>query len=92
MVAMTKAMAEGVEIPLLTQSPSAVLTKEMMINGTSVVPVSEYYKDSSTTPYQLPPLTPMREDDTSLGKGLVGNEYLAETGVLQQFGNIKGLK
>lgn len=92
MVAMIKAMSEGVEMPLLTQAPTAVLTKDLTIDGTTVVPVGDYYKDGQSTPYQLPPLTPMREAETSLGEGQVGNEYLADTGVLQEYGNVKGLK
>ncbi len=93
LLAMSKALLDGVELPDMTTSPVAVLTKDEAVAGTSIVPVTKYYKDGETTPFKLPPLEPVHEGETSgLGPGTIGNGYLADTGVLQVFGKVEGLE
>jgi ribose transport system substrate-binding protein len=93
LLAMVQAEQEGVKLPDMTSSPSAVLTKEDTVKGTTIVPIDNYYKGESTEPFKLPPLEPLHQGETSgQGPGSVGNEYLADTGVLQQFGMVEGLE
>lgn len=92
LMAMTQALADGVEPPLLTSSPVAVLTKDFDIPGTTVAPITKYYDEGQDISTRLPPLQEVADGKTSIGEGTVGNAYLADTGVLQQFGNVDGLK
>lgn len=92
LMAMSQAILDGAETPLLTISPTAALTKDFEIPGTTVAPISNYYEEGQDISSKLPPLMPVREGPTALGEGTVGNDYLAATGVLQQFGNIEGLE
>lgn len=91
MMAMAAAIEEGEEVPFQTLAPEAVLTKDFAVDGTIVAPMTDYYRDGEYSPYQLPPLVPVTEGETVYGTKSVGNDYLADTGVLQQFGNVKGL-
>lgn len=93
LLAMAKAVEEGVEPPKMTSSPSAVLTLDSAVKGTSIVPIADYYHPGESVPYKLPPLEAVHQGETSgFGPGTVGNEYLADTGVLQLFGDVEGLK
>lgn len=92
MMAMAAAIKDGKEVPFQTLSPEAVLTKDFKIDGTTVAPVTDYYKEGESMAFQLPPLVPVVKGETVYGTETVGNEYLADTGVLQLFNNVKGLE
>lgn len=92
LLAMTAAMRSGATLPDLTTSPVAVLTKELSVEGTSIAPISEYYEDGQTVSTSLPPLIAIENGNTGPRDGSKGNDYLADTGVLQLFGNVSGLK
>jgi ribose transport system substrate-binding protein len=89
--AMAQAILTGAKTPAMTSGPDAILSSNLTVPGTEIVPASTYYKSGSTTPYKLPPLVPVAEGTVGLNTGLVGNAYLAKTGVLQVFGNVTGL-
>lgn len=91
LMAMAAAIKDGVKVPFQTLIPEAVLTKDFAIEGTIVAPVTDHYRKGDTDAYQLPPLVPVVNGDTVFGTKTVGNDYLGETGVLQLFGNVKGL-
>lgn len=91
MMAMAAAIEEGQEIPFQTLAPEAVLTKDFALKGTIVAPMGDYYREGEFSAFQLPPLVPVTEGETVFGTKTVGNDYLADTGVLQLFDNVKGL-
>jgi ribose transport system substrate-binding protein len=91
-MAVAKALHDGIELPFLTTTPMAVLTKDTTIKGTTIVPIGTYFHPGETKPYQLPPLEPVAlREANGLGKQTTGNDFLAKTGVLQKFGNVMGL-
>lgn len=93
LLAMAKAVEEGAQTPKMTTSPSAVLTLHKKVPGTNITPITTYYHPGESVPYKLPPLESVRQAQTSgFGVGTVGNDYLAATGVLQQFADVEGLK
>lgn len=91
MMAMTAAIKDGQDLPFQTIAPEAVLTKDFAIDGTIVAPITDYYRDGEFSAHQLPPLVPVTEGETVYGTKTVGNDYLAKTGVLQLFKNVKDL-
>jgi len=91
MMAMAAAKKSGKELPFQTIAPEAVLTKDFAIEDSIVAPFSDYYRDGQPDAYQLPPLVPVVEGETVFGTQTVGNDYLADTGVLQLFNNVHGL-
>jgi len=92
--AMAPLVLDGADIPLLTTSPVAVLTKDLTIDGTVITAVDSVYKDGEDTASMLPPLTPVESRlIADIGEtGTIGNEYLAASGILQKFGNVTGLE
>ncbi|MCK8615509.1 sugar ABC transporter substrate-binding protein [Gordonia sp. C13] len=92
MMAMAAAKKADQQLPFQTIAPEAVLTKDLTLPDTIVAPIADYYRDGETDAYQLPPLIPVAEGETVFGRQTVGNDYLATTGVLQLFNNVKDLK
>jgi ABC-type sugar transport system substrate-binding protein len=89
--AMAEAVLKGAKTPAMTSGPDAILSSNLTVPGTEIVPLSTYYKTGATTPFKLPPLVPVAQGTVGLNTGLVGNAYLSSTGVLQVFGNVSGL-
>ncbi|GAA3671344.1 hypothetical protein GCM10022237_33810 [Nocardioides ginsengisoli] len=92
LMAMAAAVNSGADLPFQTLAPEAVLTKDFAVKDSIVAPVTDYYRDGEHDAYQLPPLVPVADGETVFGTKTVGNGYLADTGVLQMFGNVKGLE
>lgn len=89
LAAMAQAILNGTQLPDLTTSPGVILTKDFSLPDTIVAPINDYYLGTDVTkPLKLPPLEP----ESTGFFGTQGNAYLAETGVLQKFNNIEGLK
>lgn len=93
-MAMAAAIEDGVDLPFQTLAPEAVLTKDFAIEDSIVAPMTDYYRDGDPDAYQLPPplVPPVADGETVFGTREVGNDYLADTGVLQLFGNVKDLR
>ena len=89
--AMAQAVLTGAKTPAMTSGPDAILSSNLTVPGTEIVPLTTYYKPGSTTPFKLPPLVPVKTGTVGLNTGLVGNAYLGSTGVLQAFGNVTGV-
>lgn len=89
--AMAQAILSGAKTPAMTSGPDAILSSNLKVPGTEIVPLSTYYKPGSIAPFKLPPLVPVATGTVGLNKGLVGNAYLGSSGVLQMFGNVTGL-
>jgi ABC-type sugar transport system substrate-binding protein len=89
--AMAQAVLTHAKTPAMTSGPDAILSTNLTVPKTEIVPWSTYYKSGSTTPFKLPPLVPVATGTVGLNTGLVGNAYLGSTGVLQVFGNVSGL-
>lgn len=88
LLAMAQAVLNGTKLPVLTTSPGAVLTKDLTIEGTSIAPMTKFFKNNDfTSATRLPPLQPVVDGPY----GPQGNAPLAETGILQQFGDVEGL-
>lgn len=92
LMAMAAAIDNGVELPFQTLAPEAVLTKDFSVAESIVAPVTDYYRAGEKDAFQLPPLVPVAPGETVFGEETVGNDYLADTGVLQLFGNVKDLE
>lgn len=92
LMAMAAAIEDGVDLPFQTLAPEAVLTKDFAIEDSIVAPMTDYYRAGDADAYQLPPLVPVADGETVFGTREVGNDYLADTGVLQLFGNVKDLR
>jgi len=92
--AMVPLVLKKAEIPLLTTSPVAVLTKDVTAKGTTIAPVGTLYKDGENVASKLPPMTPVEKRlIADIGEtNTIGNDYLTKSGVLQKFGNVTGLK
>lgn len=91
LLAMAAAIEDGADVPFQTLAPEAVLTKDFAVRDSIVAPITDYYRDDEDDAFQLPPLVAVAEGETVFGTQPVGNDYLADTGVLQLFGNVKGL-
>lgn len=92
LMAMAQAELNGVQTPDLTTSPTAVLTKDFAIDGTTVTPMSTFYEEGKDVSSSLPALIPITTGSIGATDGTKGNAYLADTGILQKFENVAGLK
>lgn len=91
LLAMAAAIEGGADLPFQTLAPEAVLTKDFAVRDSIVAPITDYYRDDEEDAFKLPPLVPVADGETVFGTQPVGNDYLADTGVLQLFDNVKGL-
>jgi ribose transport system substrate-binding protein len=90
--AMAAAVLNHTSTPAMTSGPDAILSTNLTVPGTEIVPLSTYYHSGQTQPYKLPPLVAVHQGTVGLNTGTVGNAYLGSTGVLQTFGNVSGLQ
>jgi ribose transport system substrate-binding protein len=86
-MAMGVAILDGVEPPDVTSVPQIVLTEDT---------ISEFYNEGEFLAHTLPPLEPIMTGPEGCppreSAETCGNDYLAETGVLQLFDNVEGLE
>jgi len=84
LIAMATAIHDGVKPPAQTTAPEAALTKDLSVKNTLIDPIDKFYAPGAVTPKLLPKLEPVVDG--------VGNSYLKETGILQKFNIVDGLK
>lgn len=74
---MAQAVLSHASTPAMTSGPDAILSTNLTVPGTEIVPVTTYYHNGQTQPYKLPPLVPVHQGTVGLNTGTVGNAYLA---------------